>query len=141
VALGFRTQKTRFLTRFLTSLGPKFFRLCAYLLLQATAEQSTYLAMACYHLATLLARQNYRPDHQRRLLRISLYSLRLTRIITYPQKLIPAVMALVWLAKMWDDVKGSADGRFWLAWATMLISSLLLLQVKFCDDVFPICNQ
>lgn len=50
-------------------------------------------------------------------------------------------MTLVWLAKMWNDVKGSADGRFWLTWATLLVSTLLLLQIKFCDDIFPICKQ
>ncbi|ORY88610.1 hypothetical protein BCR35DRAFT_263328 [Leucosporidium creatinivorum] len=120
--------------------SPKFFRLCAYLLLQATAEQTTYLAMACYHSATLLARQNHRPDQQRRLLRISWYSLRISKFITYPQKLVPAIIALVWLGEMKRDVEGSADGRFWLAWATILIATLLILQVKFCDDIFTICN-
>lgn len=119
---------------------PPVFRLAQWLILQATTEQSTFAAMICYHLSTYLKTQNHRPGLQRSLLRASWRLLKFTEVITFPQKIVPAGMALYWLARMWHDIDSTTDGRFWLGWATSLISVLLLLQVKFCDDVFPICN-
>ena len=97
--------------------------------------------MWAYHYATYLKLKGRQPRLQRKLLSVSYRSLAFTKFITFPQKLGPAIMALYWLAKMWKDVDEKPVGRFWLAWCTVLLSALLTLQVKFCDDVFPICNH
>ncbi|GAA5879713.1 hypothetical protein JCM8547_004833 [Rhodosporidiobolus lusitaniae] len=120
--------------------SPKFFRLADWLLLQATTEQTTYAAMACYHLYTYLTVQSHRSRLSHSLLVLSSRLLNFTRLITFPQKILPAAFALYWLARMWHNIDDSAWGRTWIVWSTMLLSALLLLQVKFSDDVFPLAG-
>ncbi|ORY88586.1 hypothetical protein BCR35DRAFT_329831 [Leucosporidium creatinivorum] len=120
--------------------SPLFFTMANMLILQATTEQSTYLAMALFHSASALKLQNHLPHRQRSLIKASWAVLTFTKFITFPQKIVPAVLCLTVLGRMWNDIDGSAYGRWWLGWSTIFISILLLLQVKFCDDVFPICN-
>lgn len=123
-----------------SSAGPLFFTMANMLILQATTEQSTYLAMALFHSASFLKLQNHLPHRQRSLLKASWRVLTFTKFITFPQKIVPAVLCLTVLGGMWRDIDGSVYGRWWLGWSTIFISILFSLQVKFCDDVFPICN-
>ena len=60
--------------------GAKFARLAEWLMLQATLEQSTYFAMACYHASTYLKVQAHRPKSQRVLLRMSGAALTFTKV-------------------------------------------------------------
>ncbi|GAA5926640.1 hypothetical protein JCM10213_002408 [Rhodosporidiobolus nylandii] len=121
--------------------SPKFFRMAQYLILQATTEQTTYLAMVCYHISTYLRLQNHRPSLQKRLLKATWLLLSFTKVITFPQKIAPALFALYWLGRMWRSIDEMAWGRAWLGWSTIIISLLLLLQIKFCDDVFPLADH
>ncbi|GAA5829721.1 hypothetical protein JCM11251_000259 [Rhodosporidiobolus azoricus] len=118
--------------------SPKFFRLAQYLILQATTEQTTYASMCLYHLYNYLRIQSYRPLLQRRLLVATYRLLRFTRWITFPQKIAPAALALYWLARMWNEIDNTMWGRTWIVWCTMILSLLMILQIKFCDDVFPL---
>ncbi|KAM0787048.1 hypothetical protein ACM66B_006313 [Microbotryomycetes sp. NB124-2] len=118
--------------------SPKFFRLANWLTLQATLEQPTYLAMVCYHAATFLRLQGSKEQLQRTLLKWCYRSLVLTKWITYPQKIAPAILALYWLGRMWNDIDHVSEGRFWIGWCLTLLVTLLLLQIKFCDDVWPL---
>ncbi|GAA6001260.1 hypothetical protein JCM10207_007490 [Rhodosporidiobolus poonsookiae] len=121
--------------------SPRFFRMAQFLILQGTAEQSTYLAMVFYHLRTYLVVQKHSPRVQHWLLRASHALLVFTKYITFPQKLVPAIFALYWLGRMWNELEPMAWGRAWLGWSTMIITLLLLLQIKFCDDIFPLANH
>ncbi|KAK4049692.1 hypothetical protein OIV83_003967 [Microbotryomycetes sp. JL201] len=118
--------------------SPKFFRLANWLTLQATLEQPTYFAMMCYHSTTYLRLQNSKTDRQQTLLKSCYRSLVLTKWITYPQKIVPAVMSLYWLGRMWNDIDHVSDGRFWIGWCLSLVVTLLILQIKFCDDIWPL---
>ncbi|GAA6001272.1 hypothetical protein JCM10207_007496 [Rhodosporidiobolus poonsookiae] len=118
--------------------SPKFFRLAQWLILQATTEQSTYFAMACYHLSTYYRAQGSRPTARRRLLTIAYYALRFTRWITFPQKIVPAAFAFYWLARMWTEIDDMAWGKTWIIWCTTILSLLMVLQIKFSDDVWPL---
>ncbi|BGP46288.1 hypothetical protein JCM10450v2_002130 [Rhodotorula kratochvilovae] len=129
-ALLFVGQLAAFQTK-----SPKFFRLAQYLILQATTEQSTYSSMVAYHYYNYLRVQDYRPQLQQRLLRITYKLLRFTRWITFPQKLAPCAFAVYWLARMWNEIDDKAWGRAWIVWCTMILSLLMVLQVVFCDDV------
>ncbi|GAA6037021.1 hypothetical protein JCM8097_005512 [Rhodosporidiobolus ruineniae] len=121
--------------------SPKFFFMAIWLLTQATTEQSTYLAMVLYHCSTYLRVQNHRPVLQKRLLKAAWVLLSFTKVITFPQKLVPAALSLYWLGRMWTSIDELAWGRAWLGFSTIIITLLLLVQVKFCDDVFPLCNH
>ncbi|GAA5919814.1 hypothetical protein JCM6882_006488 [Rhodosporidiobolus microsporus] len=118
--------------------SPKFFRLAQYLILQATTEQTTYASMCLYHFYNYLRIQSHRPALQHRLLVSTYRLLRFTRWITFPQKIAPAALALYWLVRMWHEIDDSSWGRTWIVWCTMILSLLLILQIKFCDDVFPL---
>ncbi|GAA5835762.1 hypothetical protein JCM9279_004640 [Rhodotorula babjevae] len=118
--------------------SPKFFRMAQYLILQATCEQSTYAAMVLYHLVTYLKAQEHRPTLQHRLLRCSHALLVFTKGVTWLQKFVPAAFALYWLGRMWTEIDGMGWGRAWLGWSTTILTLLLLLQVKFCDDLWPL---
>ncbi|BGP38190.1 hypothetical protein JCM10449v2_002119 [Rhodotorula kratochvilovae] len=115
--------------------SPKFFRMAQYLIMQATCEQSTYAAMTLYHLITYFKLQDHRPALQDKLMRVSHKLLVFTKRITWVQKMGPAAFALYWLGRMWTEIDGMGWGRAWLGWSTTIIVLLLLLQVKFCDDV------
>lgn len=78
-------------------IGPKFFRFAQSMLLQATLEQSTYLAMAAYHFSTYLPIQDHRPDLQIVCLKIAHKSLVFTTWTTWAQKIVPVVSALYWI--------------------------------------------
>jgi hypothetical protein len=67
------------------------------MLLQATLEQSTYLAMVAYHFSTYLRTQNHRPDLQTVCLKIAHKLLVFTTWITWAQKMVPAAFALYWI--------------------------------------------
>ncbi|BGP14115.1 hypothetical protein JCM10213v2_002055 [Rhodosporidiobolus nylandii] len=110
--------------------SPKFFRLAQYLILQATTEQTTYLSMFLYHLSTFFRLQSHRPRVQRRLLFCAWELLRFTRWTAYPQKMVPAALALYWLARMWTVIDDSAWGKTWIVWCTTLLVLLMLLQVR-----------
>ncbi|KAK4056164.1 hypothetical protein OIO90_002895 [Microbotryomycetes sp. JL221] len=120
--------------------SPKFFRLANWLILQATLEQPTYVAMMCYHASTRLKLQQHRSNLQKLLLKISYVNLVLTKWITFPQKIVPAVMSLYWLGRMWNDIDDVVEGRFWIGWCLTLVVVLLVLQVKFCDDIWPLTS-
>ncbi|TNY17030.1 hypothetical protein DMC30DRAFT_433032, partial [Rhodotorula diobovata] len=117
---------------------PKFFRLAQYLILQATTEQSTYASMVAYHFYNYLRVQNHRPQLQRRLLVVTHTLLRFTRYITFPQKLVPCAFAVYWLARMWTEIDDKAWGRAWIVWCTTILSLLMILQIRFCDDTWPL---
>lgn len=51
-----------------------------WLILQATLEQSTYFAMACYHASTYLKTQAHKSNVQRILLKLSWMSLTFTKV-------------------------------------------------------------
>ncbi|GAA6037036.1 hypothetical protein JCM8097_005519 [Rhodosporidiobolus ruineniae] len=121
--------------------SPKFFFMAIWLLCQGTTEQSTYAGMVAYHAYNYLRVQNHRPVLQDRLLRTAYALLWFTKCITFPQKIVPAAFSLYWLGRMWNDIDGLAWGRAWLGFSTIIITLLLLLQVKFCDDVFPLANH
>lgn len=97
--------------------------------------------MACYHLSTYLRVQGIKPNAQRRLLATAWGSMVFTKFITFPQKLLPAGFAVYWLIRMWKELEVSAWGRAWLGWCLSLLIMLLTIQVKFCDDIFPICDH
>ncbi|GAA5999377.1 uncharacterized protein JCM10292_001244 [Rhodotorula paludigena] len=118
--------------------SPKFFRFAQWILLHATLEQSTYAAMAAYHLYNYLRVQDHRLGMQSSLLRSAYAMLRFTRWITFPQKVVPAAFALAWLGMMWDDIDSMPWGRAWIGICTSFVMLLLILQVKFCDDIFPL---
>ncbi|TNY17102.1 Proteophosphoglycan ppg4, partial [Rhodotorula diobovata] len=118
--------------------SPKFFRLAQYLILQATTEQSTYASMVAYHFYNYLRVQNHRPQLQRRLLVVTHTLLRFTRYITFPQKLVPCAFAVYWLARMWTEIDDKAWGRAWIVWCTTILSLLMILQIRFCDDTWPL---
>ncbi|GAA5999369.1 uncharacterized protein JCM10292_001239 [Rhodotorula paludigena] len=120
--------------------SPKFFRMAQWLILQATTEQSTYAAMVSYHALTYLKVQDHRPKLQRRLLAIAHKLLVFTKYITWVQKVAPAAFSLYWLGRMWYEIDDIAWGRAWLGWSSLIIALLLLLQIKFCDDIFPLAN-
>ncbi|BGP23024.1 hypothetical protein JCM10295v2_001917 [Rhodotorula toruloides] len=120
--------------------SPKFFRFAQYMLLQATLEQSTYLAMFLYHFSTYLRMQDHRPDLQARCIKVAHKLLVFTTWITWVQKIGPAAFALYWIGSMWRDVDGMDWGKTWLVWSTIILALLLLLQTKFCDDVKPLAD-
>jgi len=122
------------LTKLSPLAGPKFFRMAQYLILQATCEQSTcvalsrparrsfpfgrltlssrsYAAMVLYHLVTYLKAQEHRPTLQHRLLRWSHALLVFTKLITWFQKFVPAAFALYWLAKSASSSSSSSSSR------------------------------
>lgn len=39
---------------------------------------------------------------------------------------------------VWDDIDSMPWGRAWIGICTSFVTLLLTLQVKFCDDVFPL---
>ncbi|GAA5914076.1 hypothetical protein JCM8208_005134 [Rhodotorula glutinis] len=132
-ALLFVGQLAAFQTK-----SPKFFRLAQWLILQATTEQTTYASMVAYHYYNYLRVQIHRPQLQRRLLVVTHNLLRFTRYITFPQKLLPCAFAVYWLARMWNEIDDKAWGRAWIVWCTVILSLLMILQVRFCDDTWPL---
>ncbi|GAA5947630.1 hypothetical protein JCM3775_001872 [Rhodotorula graminis] len=132
-ALLFVGQLAAFQTK-----SPKFFRLAQWLILQATTEQTTYAAMVAYHCYNYLRVQNHRPLLQRRLLVVTHKLLRFTRYITFPQKVLPCAFAVYWLARMWNEIDDKAWGQAWIVWCTIILSLLMVLQVRFCDDTWPL---
>ncbi|BGO89824.1 hypothetical protein NBRC10512_005593 [Rhodotorula toruloides] len=120
--------------------SPKFFRLAQYLILQATAEQTTYGGMVAYHLSKYYAVQDWRPRLQRRLLVAAHKLLVFTTWIAWPQKILPAAFALYWLGRMWNEIDHLPWGRAWIVLCTVILSLLLTLQIKFCDDAIPLAN-
>ncbi|GJN88336.1 hypothetical protein Rhopal_001301-T1 [Rhodotorula paludigena] len=106
--------------------------------LAAFQTKSTYAAMAAYHLYNYLRVQDHRIGMQSSLLRTAYALLRFTRWITFPQKVVPAAFALAWLGMMWDDIDSMPWGRAWIGICTSFVTLLLILQVKFCDDIFPL---
>ncbi|KAG0659493.1 hypothetical protein C6P46_005130 [Rhodotorula mucilaginosa] len=115
-----------------------FFRLAQYLLLQGTLEQTTYASMVAWHMSTYLRLQDYRPNLQRRLLKAAYRLMTVSKVITFPQKFAPAGFALYWLARMWPNIDGTPWGRTWIVWCTLILVLLLIIQVKFADDAFPL---
>ncbi|KAK4332669.1 SH3 domain protein [Rhodotorula toruloides] len=120
--------------------SPKFFRLAQYLILQATAEQTTYGGMVAYHLSKYYAVQDWRPRLQRSLLVTAHKLLVFTTWIAWPQKILPAAFALYWLGRMWNEIDHLPWGRAWIVVCTVILSLLLTLQIKFCDDAIPLAN-
>ncbi|BGP23029.1 hypothetical protein JCM10295v2_001922 [Rhodotorula toruloides] len=120
--------------------SPKFFRLAQYLILQATAEQTTYGGMVAYHLSKYLAVQDWRPQLQRTLLVTAHKLLVFTTFVAWPQKILPAAFALYWLGRMWNEIDHLPWGRAWIVVCTVILSLLLTLQIKFCDDAIPLAN-
>jgi hypothetical protein len=41
---------------------------------------------------------------------------------------------------VWHNIDGMGWGKAWLAWSTFILVLLLLLQIKFCDDVKPLAD-
>ncbi|GAA6021009.1 hypothetical protein JCM10207_003887 [Rhodosporidiobolus poonsookiae] len=122
--------------------NPKFFFLANWLLLQATTGQILYCGLIFYPCYQYLRVQNYRPDLQRRLLHATYGCLWITKWILIPQKLIPAAFCLYWIGRMWNDVASIAWGRAWLAFAVIVITLMLVLQlVKLTDDFFSMCEH
>ncbi|GAA5862870.1 hypothetical protein JCM3774_006669 [Rhodotorula dairenensis] len=117
---------------------PRFFRQAQYLILQGTLEQTTYAAMVAWHASTYLRLQGDRFILQRRLMRTAYYLMRVTKVITFPQKFLPAGFALYWLAQMWHDIDRAVWGRTWIVWCSVILALLLIIQVKFADDAFPL---
>ena len=140
----------------LTPAAPRFFRMAQFLLLQATTEQLTYLAMVFKHYSSFLGLQG---KQQTSALKLATVFMGWTRFITWPQKVVPVVFALYWSGRsesvsrlmgltlgpgltssvtslVWSalDEPGSL-GQAWLGTSTALIVALLLLQVYFCDQV------
>lgn len=68
---------------------PKLFRLCDWLILQATLEQPTYAAMALYHSATYLRLQDAKEQGFKRRLRLATGLMKFMRWFTWPQKVCP----------------------------------------------------
>ena len=42
---------------------------------------------------------------------------------------------------MWHDIEGASWGRAWIVWSTLILLLLLVIQVKFADDAFPLAAQ
>lgn len=119
--------------------------------------------MVAWHAASWLRVQDRRPGLQRRLMLIASRLMYVSKITTFPQKFAPAGFAIYWLAEsescrscdraltdeprlistpaVWRNIDGSAWGRAWIVWCTMLLVMLLILQVKFADDTFPLADQ
>lgn len=119
----------------------KTLRFCQWILLQATLEQPEYLSMTCYHFSTYLRVQGIRPKAQRTLLATAWTTMTITKYITYPQRLLPVAFAAYWLVRMWKEMHASLCGRAWLGFCTTLIICLVAIQVKFCDDIPPLCDH
>lgn len=75
------------------------FKMCQWLICQATLEQTTYLGMALYHASSCLRLQDHRPRLQKRFLRLAWILMEFTKYYTWPQKLVPAAVAFYWLAR------------------------------------------
>lgn len=140
--------------------SPKFFRMAQYLILQATAEQTTYGGMVAYHLSKYYAVQEWRPRLQRALLVVAHKLLVFTTFIAWPQKIAPAAFALYWLGRsarhfsldrkaceltvrahaVWNEIDHLPWGRAWIVVCTVILTLLLTLQIKFCDDAIPLAN-
>ncbi|TKA55051.1 hypothetical protein B0A53_02526 [Rhodotorula sp. CCFEE 5036] len=117
---------------------PRFFRMAQWLLLQGTLEQTTYASMVAWHASTYLRLQDHRPNLQRGLMQTAYLFMSVTKVITFPQKFAPAGFALYWLTRMWHDIEGASWGRAWIVWSTLILLLLLVIQVKFADDAFPL---
>ncbi|KAL8293198.1 hypothetical protein RQP46_000892 [Phenoliferia psychrophenolica] len=116
----------------------RIYPMLQWLLLQATTEQFTYIGMCFYHLSIFIKLQDYNRRKEVALVRISAALLRVSAILGFPLKLIPAGFACFWLGSMWSEVKKTLWGRFWLGWSTAVIATLLVLQCYFCDQAFPL---
>lgn len=57
------------------------------------------------------------------------------------QQVVPVAFAFYWSARMWTGIDDEMMGRFWLGWSTSLITILLILQVKFCDQIWGLTAQ
>lgn len=132
-----------------------------YLLLQGTLEQTTYASMVAWHASTYLRLQDHRPNLQRRLMQTAYLFMTVTKAVTFPQKFAPAGFALYWLTRsecidyvyasgfglqvriltVWHDIEGASWGRAWIVWCTFVLLLLLIIQVKFADDAFPLAAQ
>ncbi|GAA5951545.1 hypothetical protein JCM8115_005173 [Rhodotorula mucilaginosa] len=105
---------------------------------RGTLEQTTYASMVAWHTSTYLRLQDHRPSLQRHLLKAAYCLMTVTKFITFPQKFAPAGFALYWLARMWPNIDGTPWGRTWIVWCTLILVLLLVIQVKFADDAFPL---
>ncbi|BGP30307.1 hypothetical protein JCM10296v2_002061 [Rhodotorula toruloides] len=111
----------------------KFCRLAQWLILQATLEQAEYLALGCYHLSKYFSMQE-RPATARKMLRVAYRAMRVSSYVCWVQKFLPVGFAIYWLKRLWADVDYLPWGRAWRGMATAVLSLLLILQVRFCDD-------
>ncbi|BGP23031.1 hypothetical protein JCM10295v2_001924 [Rhodotorula toruloides] len=111
----------------------KFSRLAQWLILQATLEQTEYIALGCYHLSKFFALQD-RPEASKGFLRTAYRSMLVSSYICWVQKFMPVAFAIYWLEKLWEEVDNLPWGKAWCGLATTVISLLLVLQVRFCDD-------
>ncbi|BGO97929.1 hypothetical protein RTBOTA2_001370 [Rhodotorula toruloides] len=111
----------------------KFSRLAQWLILQATLEQTEYIALGCYHLSKFFALQD-RPDASKRFLKTAYRSMVVSSYVCWVQKFMPVAFAIYWLEKLWEEVDNLPWGKAWCGLATTVISLLLILQVRFCDD-------
>lgn len=55
--------------------------------------------MVAWHTSTYFRLQDYRPTLQRRLLKAAYRLMTVSKVITFPQKFVPAGFALYWLAR------------------------------------------
>ncbi|BGO89825.1 hypothetical protein NBRC10512v2_001783 [Rhodotorula toruloides] len=111
----------------------KFCRLAQWLVLQATLEQAEYVALGCYQLSKYYSIQE-RPETARKMLRVAYRAMRVSSYICWVQKFLPVAFAIYWLKRLWAEVDYLPWGRAWCAMATTVLSLLLILQVRFCDD-------
>ncbi|KAK4332668.1 LOW QUALITY PROTEIN: hypothetical protein RTBOTA2_001371 [Rhodotorula toruloides] len=111
----------------------KFCRLAQWLILQATLEQAEYLALGCYHLSKYFSMQE-RPETARKMLRVAYRAMRVSSYVCWVQKFLPVGFAIYWLKRLWAEVDYLPWGRAWCGMATAVLSLLLILQVRFCDD-------
>ncbi|BGP23030.1 hypothetical protein JCM10295v2_001923 [Rhodotorula toruloides] len=111
----------------------KFCRLAQWLILQATLEQAEYLALGCYHLSKYFALQD-RPDKAKTFLTTAYRSMVVSSYICWVQKFLPCGFAIYWLRRLWSEVDHLPWGKAWCGLATAVLTLLLILQIRFCDD-------
>ncbi|KAM0753809.1 hypothetical protein T439DRAFT_370603, partial [Meredithblackwellia eburnea MCA 4105] len=118
--------------------SPKIFRMAQWMLLQATTDQLMYLAMLFFHLSVYVRLQDIPNSSEHGLLSASWLTMVSSAALGFPLKLVPAGFGFYWLGMMWKEMSATGWGRFWLGWCTTLSGVLIVLQMYFCDQAFPI---
>jgi hypothetical protein len=95
VATGFRWLSRSYLS---SPAEIKFSRLAQWLILQATLEQTEYIALGCYHLSKFFAMQD-RRETAKGFLRTAYRSMVISSYICWVQKFLPVAFAIYWLEK------------------------------------------